>query len=125
MKSFSQKRKFASTIHLAHNRKRSCFIGAGMGNNCDFKDLISATSARRIWQSPNSPGKRSVSASLLPSAASVSDLLNAYYASAPAVYVPTPERSMTPDSQQSRQQQSGPIYQFSGPGSMELTPSIE
>ena len=43
-------------------RKRSCFINAGMTNNCDFKDLISAASARRIWQSPNlSPGKRSLS----------------------------------------------------------------
>src|SRR6218665_1663660 len=45
---------------LVLKRKRSCFINAGMTNNCDFKDLISATSARRIWQSPNlSPGKRS------------------------------------------------------------------
>ena len=102
-------------------RKLSCFIGAGMGNNCDFKDLISATSARRIWQSPNSPGKRSVSASLLPSAASVSDLLNSYYASAPAVYVPAPEKALTPDN---TAKQSGPIYQYIN-GGADLAPSIE
>ncbi|KAH9403340.1 hypothetical protein TYRP_015223 [Tyrophagus putrescentiae] len=54
-------------------RKRSCFINAGMGNNCDFKDLISAASARRIWQSPNSPGKKRSVLPALTSSSSSSD----------------------------------------------------
>ncbi len=74
------------TQHFSHNspnslqlipphrpRKRSCFINAGMGNNCDFKDLISAASARRIWQSPNSPGKKRSVLPALTSSSSSSD----------------------------------------------------
>ncbi|KAI2807131.1 hypothetical protein BLOT_009093 [Blomia tropicalis] len=39
-------------------RKRSCQFNAGMSHNCDFKDLISASSARRLWGSSNMPGKK-------------------------------------------------------------------
>ncbi|XP_046908101.1 uncharacterized protein LOC124500662 [Dermatophagoides farinae] len=41
------------------SRKRSCLINAGLSNNCDFRDFISASNARRIWESQASPGKRS------------------------------------------------------------------
>lgn len=41
-------------------RKRSCLINAGLSNNCDFRDFISAANARRIWESQSSPGKRSI-----------------------------------------------------------------
>ncbi|KAI7698090.1 hypothetical protein SSS_04745 [Sarcoptes scabiei] len=41
------------------SRKRSCLINAGLSNNCDFRDFISAANARRIWESQASPGKRS------------------------------------------------------------------
>ena len=97
---------FSNGIH----RKRSCFIGGGMGSNCDFKDFISSKASRHQWEMASSPGKRSVSASLLPSAASVSDLLNTYYASAlPAEYVRPGPFQAIPDSQR---KESGHIYQF-------------
>lgn len=40
------------------NRKRTCYINAGMTHNCDFKDLVSAMNARKFWESSSSPGKR-------------------------------------------------------------------
>nr|XP_027200963.1 uncharacterized protein LOC113794991 [Dermatophagoides pteronyssinus] len=40
------------------SRKRSCLINAGLSNNCDFRDFISASNARRIWESQASPGKK-------------------------------------------------------------------
>ncbi|OTF78320.1 hypothetical protein BLA29_012048, partial [Euroglyphus maynei] len=39
-------------------RKRSCLINAGLSNNCDFRDFITASNARRIWESQTSPGKK-------------------------------------------------------------------
>lgn len=45
--------------HMMMDRKRSCLINAGLSNNCDFRDFISASNARRIWESQASPGKRS------------------------------------------------------------------